>query len=49
VWLTDSVSFTGTTEPGVPWMFWTRIRPDADTIDLPPKFRIERIDEEDPS
>jgi hypothetical protein len=39
-------AFTGTLRAGVPWMFWHRIVPDTEYIDLPPIFCIEEIKEE---
>ncbi len=38
-------AFTGTLEPGCPWAFWHRVRPDAGHFDLPPIFRVQKIAE----
>jgi len=44
----DTEPFDAELLPGVPWMFWHRVRPlggrHAAPLDLPPMFRVERIE-----
>jgi hypothetical protein len=36
--------FSGYLAPGAPWMFWNRVIPADQYIDLPPMYRIERLE-----